>query len=676
MKEKHTNALKNESSPYLLQHAHNPVNWHPWNEKTLEMARNENKLLLISVGYAACHWCHVMEKESFESEEVAGIMNANFINIKVDREERPDIDQVYMDAVQLMTGAGGWPMNVVALPDGRPFWGGTYFKKNDWISYLKQIAELFKESPEKVEEYAKNLTAGVCKLHEISDKTIQLFSSEHLKTAIADWSKYFDLNYGGPTRAPKFMMPVNFEFFLKYAFIFEDHELLNYIDTTLTKMAHGGLYDAIGGGFSRYAVDARWHVPHFEKMLYDNGQLVSLYSNAFKISKNELYEKVIRETLKFIEKELTTPDFAFYSSLDADSLNDEGILEEGAYYIWTEEELKTLLKEEYAIFKNYYNINDFGHWENGKYVLIRSKSEEELAHLMEIEPAVLKDKIEGFKKILSKYRDNRPRPRLDDKIITSWNALMLKGYTDAFKALGDQNYLDTALKNAHFLKDNLITPENRLYHSYKNGKRSINGYLEDYALCADAFINLYEACTDESWIFIAKDLVDYCIAHFYSPKNEIFFFTSDKDAPLVTRAIEKNDNVIPSSNSVMQKVLFKLARFLDNTKYDEIAEAMMKRMLDDALEYPYSHANWLNNYINFTEPFAEVVLTGKLQKEKLAELNRVYLPHIIVAGTEEMKESLPLFEGRLHKEATQIFVCYNKSCKLPVATVEDALKQL
>ncbi|WP_340200363.1 thioredoxin domain-containing protein [Ascidiimonas sp. W6] len=673
---KFTNALINESSPYLLQHAHNPVDWFPWNEKSLTSAREHNKLVLISVGYAACHWCHVMEKESFEDVEVAKVMNANFINIKVDREERPDIDQVYMDAVQLMTGAGGWPMNVIALPDGRPFWGGTYFKKNDWISYLNQISKLYKESPAKIEEYANNLSAGITQLHQITEKSTKEFSSAHLKKAVTEWSPYFDLKYGGPTRAPKFMMPVNFEFLLRYATYYKDEEIFSYVHTTLTKMAYGGIYDAIGGGFSRYSVDAIWHVPHFEKMLYDNGQLVSLYANAYKTKPIALYKNVIEETLNFIERELMTPDYAFYSSLDADSLNDKDEMEEGAFYVWTEATLKQLLGKDFNLFKDYYNINEYGLWEDNIYVLIRNHSNEEIAAKHQIPLEDLKACISRCKKLLAEHRAKRPRPRLDDKIITSWNALMLKGYIEAYKALENKYYLEIALKNAHFIKKHLLSKNGKLFHIHKNGHSSINGYLEDYASCADAFISLYEVSSDESWILLAKKLVDYSLAHFYDVKNELFYFTSNEDAPIVTRTIEKNDNVIPASNSIIQKVLFKLSRFFGEARYESIAKGMMLRMLDEAVEYPYSHANWLHNYMNFTNPFAEVVITGKEHQKLLQQLNKHYLPSLIIAGSNAEETQLSLFEQRLPTDETLIYICKNNTCDLPVKTAEAALKKL
>jgi len=372
---KYTNNLINETSPYLLQHAHNPVNWYAWNKETLELAKKENKLIIISIGYSSCHWCHVMEHESFENEEVAKVMNENFISIKVDREERPDIDQVYMNAVQLMTGRGGWPLNCIALPDGRPIWGGTYFPKENWINALNQLADLYKNTPEKAIEYAEKLTEGVKNselVHFKKTHTENTFSN--LNLAVQKWEATMDFDLGGRKGAIKFPMPNNYEFLLRYAVQAKDTKILDYVNTTLTNMAYGGIYDQVGGGFARYSTDKKWHIPHFEKMLYDNGQLVSLYSKAFQATKNELYKNTVYHTLNFIERELTSDEGAFYSSLDADSNNTKNELEEGAYYVWEKEELKTLLGSDFKLFSDYYNINNYGLWENNNYVLIRKSS--------------------------------------------------------------------------------------------------------------------------------------------------------------------------------------------------------------------------------------------------------------------------------------------------------------
>ncbi|HHH54668.1 MAG TPA: thioredoxin domain-containing protein, partial [Bacteroidetes bacterium] len=375
---KYTNDLINESSPYLLQHAHNPVNWRPWKPETLEEAIKENKLLIISVGYAACHWCHVMEHESFEDTTVAKIMNDNFICIKIDREERPDVDQVYMTAVQLMTGRGGWPMNVIALPDGRPVWGGTYFPKERWIAALKQLSEMWDKEPEKLIDYAAGLTSKVkqADIVQLNNDEIN-FTTYFLRQSIEKWERNFDNRYGGTKQAPKFPLPNNYEFLLRYSIQSGDNDIRKFVELTLDKMAYGGIYDHIGGGFARYSTDEKWHIPHFEKMLYDNGQLVSLYSNAYSLTKKELYKEVVYETLEFVKRELTGDNGIFYSSLDADSDNKHGHLEEGAYYVWTIDELKSILGGDFELFKEYYNINNYGKWENGNFVLIRDMSDEE-----------------------------------------------------------------------------------------------------------------------------------------------------------------------------------------------------------------------------------------------------------------------------------------------------------
>ena len=400
---KFTNSLIKETSPYLLQHAHNPVNWYAWNEETLEKAKKENKLLLISVGYAACHWCHVMEHESFEDETVAKLMNTHFINIKIDREERPDIDQVYMNAVQLMTGSGGWPLNCVALPDGKPFWGGTYFTKDDWVNTLTQIIEVYQNNPEKIVEYAAKLTEGIKQSELIEFNSSQpVFSNDTIKKAIAKWSTRFDRDLGGMIGAPKFPMPNNYNFLMRFAKQSNDLALEQYVFKTLDKMALGGVFDHVNGGFSRYSTDDKWHIPHFEKMLYDNAQLVSLYSDAYLITKNDLYKDAVQKTLKFISRELTSREGAFYSSLDADSKNENDELEEGAYYIWKEDELRNLIHIDFDLFAKYYNINSYGLWENNSYHLIRKESAKEFAVNNNISLAELSIKVEKWNKIYLK----------------------------------------------------------------------------------------------------------------------------------------------------------------------------------------------------------------------------------------------------------------------------------
>ncbi len=669
----YTNDLINETSPYLLQHAHNPVNWNAWNDKTLAEAKTKNKLILISIGYAACHWCHVMEHESFEDLLVAQVMNDNFINIKVDREERPDVDQVYMNAVQLMTGSGGWPLNVVALPDGRPVWGGTYFRKNQWISALEQISEAYNDKPERLYEYATKLEEGIKTVDVISLNTNEAsFDLKTIEEAVDKWSKNFDKNYGGRSRAPKFMMPNNLHFLLRQAYQNDDVKLQDHVNLTLTKMAYGGVYDQIGGGFSRYSVDDRWHVPHFEKMLYDNAQLVSLYSDAYLITKNPLYKRVVEETLEFITRELTDKEGTFYSSLDADSTTPEGELEEGAFYIWKKEELKSLLKDDFDLFKDYYNINNFGFWEHNNYVLLRNDSDEDIIKKHDITSEVLESKLNQWKSLLLKERGKRSRPRLDDKVLTSWNALMIKGYVDAYRVFGIESYLKSALINAEFITEKQLRSDGGLNHNYKNGKSTINGYLEDYAATIEAFITLYENTLDQKWLENARNLTNYTFDHFFDDANKMFYFTSNEDSSLVTRNIEYRDNVIPASNSIMAKNLLKLSHYFDNEAYYLTATAMLNNVKPDILKYPSGFSNWLDLMLNYADNYYEVAIVGEAVNDKIKELNEYYLPNKLLIGS-AAENDLPLLKNRYVEGNTLIYVCVNKACKLPVSEVSRAI---
>lgn len=676
IKHRYTNALVNETSPYLLQHAHNPVNWNPWNDTTLEKAKTENKLILISVGYAACHWCHVMEHESFEDSLVAQVMNKNFINIKVDREERPDVDQVYMNAVQLMTGSGGWPLNVIALPDGRPVWGGTYFEKAQWLDALEQISKLYNESPERLQEYANKLEEGIKSLDIVQLNTDKpVFKTSFIEDAIKNWSKQFDKKLGGLNRSPKFMMPNNYHFLLRYAYQNNNQELLDFVDLTLKKMAYGGVFDQIGGGFSRYSVDEKWHVPHFEKMLYDNGQLVSLYSDAYLVSKNELYKNIVEETLNYIKSNMTTANGAFYSSLDADSNTKEGELEEGAFYVWTKDELKMLLKEDFELFSDYYNVNDYGFWEHNNYVLIRKDDDSKIIEKHNLSKPLLKDKRKQWKSILLNERNKRAKPRLDDKTLTSWNAIMLKGYADAYRVFGNKDYLASAEKNANFIVNNQLREDGGLNHNYKNGISSINGYLEDYATTIDALITLYENTLNEQWLNTARDLTNYTFDHFFDKSSNMFFFTSNEDASLISRSIEYRDNVIPSSNSIIAKNLFKLSHYFDNERFNKTAMTMLNNIKPEMQEYPSGYSNWFDLMLNYAKPYYEVAIVGKDAKEKIELLNQTYIPNKLIAGSTS-ENNMPLLKNRYNPDNTLIYVCVNKACKLPVSNVNKAIKFL
>ncbi|MCF6348091.1 MAG: thioredoxin domain-containing protein [Flavobacteriaceae bacterium] len=673
---KYTNALINETSPYLLQHAHNPVDWHAWNDETLALAKKENKLMLISIGYAACHWCHVMEHESFEDTTVAKIMNQHFINIKVDREERPDVDQIYMNAVQLMTGRGGWPLNCIALPDGRPLWGGTYFPKDDWINALEQIAKLYKEDSAKAEEYASKLTEGVQQSDLIVTNTDESnFTITELDQIVSNWEKHMDIKMGGRNGAPKFPIPNNYQFLLRYAIQTDNDNIFDYVNTSLTKMAYGGIFDQVGGGFARYSVDAKWHIPHFEKMLYDNGQMVSLYANAYLVTKNPLYKDVVYRTTEFVERELMNANGAFYSSLDADSDNEEGELEEGAFYVWKKEELKQVIKNDFELFSDYYNITDDWKWEHDTYNLHRAKSGEEIAKKHKISVKELAQKVNKWQKTLLTARAEKSRPRLDDKTLTSWNALMLKGYIDAYRVFNDEHFLNRALKNANFITTVQHKEDGGLYRNFKNDRSTINAYLEDYATVVDAFISLYEATLDEKWLHNAKKLTNYCFDHFFDDKSSMFFFTSDEDKGLITRKIDTDDNVIPSSNSIMANNLFKLGHYYANKKYTDTAKQMLHNVKEKTLAYGAGASNWSLLYTNLLGDFYEVAIVGKDAKEKLKEFNKNYIPNKLIVGSIK-KSSLPLLEYKYNENKTTIYVCIDGACQLPVNETEKALKQI
>lgn len=669
------NQLSQESSPYLLQHANNPVHWKAWNATTLAEAKRNNQLIIISIGYSACHWCHVMEHESFEDAEVAQTMNSYFTNIKVDREEHPNIDAVYMKAVQIMTGRGGWPLNVVTLPDGRPIWGGTYFRKEEWINTLEQLHLLYQNNPEKMIEYAEKLHEGIESISTIQNqKSDYELNQDIIKPLIEKWKKSFDLEFGGMARAPKFMMPNNYQFLLRYGFQNKDAELLDFVHLTLTKMAYGGLFDTIDGGFSRYSVDLKWHVPHFEKMLYDNGQLVSLYANAYKLTKKPLYKQIIEKTLSFVSRELSNAEGGFYCALDADSLNESNHLEEGAFYVWKKTELEKLLKDDFELFSVVFNINDFGLWEDENYVLIQTQSLEEIAKQHKISTIELELKKKSWEQLLYNEREKRAKPRLDDKCLTSWNAIMLKGFVDAYKALKKDNYLRIAINNADFIIKNLWTSEGNLLHNFKNGKSTINGYLEDYCFVIESFIALYEVTLDEKWLQNAKQLTDYCFEHFYDKEEQFFSFTSNLDDALITKHFETEDNVIPASNSVMASNLFQLSIYFNNSYYEKVARQMIEAIIPN-IDYPSAFSNWLLLFLNYSEQNKEIAICSEKALDYCLQLHEQYLPNIIIAGAEK-KSTLPFLKDRFFDGKNLFYLCQNKTCSLPRETFDDIYSEL
>lgn len=670
---KHTNRLIEASSPYLLQHAHNPVDWFPWGAEALEKAKRENKPIIVSIGYSACHWCHVMERESFENEDIADIMNEYFVCIKVDREERPDVDQVYMEAVHAMGLQGGWPLNVFLLPDQRPFYGGTYFPAKGWAQLCMQVNRAFNEQ---FEELTKSADGFMNTLGRSEVEKYGLvgqgndFKKEAVHEMYLKFAENFDLQKGGNNRAPKFPMPVVYEFLLKEAHINQNQEALEHVERTLDHMALGGIYDQAGGGFTRYSTDMDWFVPHFEKMLYDNGQLVSLYAHAYQKTKKALYKEIVHQTIDWLVRELTSPEGGFYSALDADS---EG--EEGKFYLWTVQEFLDLLGPDAELMLDYYNITS-GNWEPDKNIPFRSESDEEFAKTHGLETDELKDIVRATNLKLLEARKARVRPGLDDKILSGWNGLMLSGLCDAYATFGEEKFLKLALSNAEFIKQKMMK-DKHLYRSYKNGKASIDAYLEDYAAIIEGYTKLYQVTFDESWLFLANDLMKVTLREFYDEHEGLFFYTSDQSEKLIARKKEVFDNVIPSSNSVMANNLKVLGHLLSHDAYIKAANEMVDRMNRVLILAPQDLANWASLYALHTYPMAEVVMIDETS-ESIPELFQQYLPNKVVAGKRQGTSSeLELLQDReMIQDKPTYYVCYNKACQLPVNTVQEVFEQL
>jgi uncharacterized protein YyaL (SSP411 family) len=667
-----SNRLKNQTSPYLLQHANNPVDWFPWGEEALAKAKNENKLILVSIGYSACHWCHVMEHESFEDQDVADIMNKFFVCIKIDREVRPDIDQIYMDAVQLMTGSGGWPLNCFCLPDQRPIYGGTYFKKEDWKSLLRNLADYWQQKPDEAVAYAVRLTEGINKSELLVKIAEEVEYSKADVSAIFDtWKRSFDLVEGGYNRIPKFPLPNNWQFMLRYAHLMNDDVAHTASRVTLQKMAFGGIYDQIGGGFARYSVDGRWHIPHFEKMLYDNAQLVSLYSEAFQYTPDPIYKHVVFECLEFIEREMTSAEGGFYSAIDADS---EGV--EGKFYSFTKDEIKTILGDEEALFSIFYQVTEEGNWvEEGTNVFNRKFENTDLALQLGISVTELESKITLAKSKLLDARSSRIRPGLDNKILASWNGMMLKAYSDAYRVFGEAKFLAIAKLSADFICKKLIN-SNELIRVYNadilQADHSV-AFLDDYAFVIDGLIGLYEACFDETYLQIAKQLTENAISEFYDEKSGMFFYTAKSGEQLIARKQEIIDNVIPSSNSMMAHNLFKMGHFYDHKEYLNISKQMLRTVHPQIKTYGSGYSNWASLLLYHVFGVYEIAITGITAEEKRMELEKYYIPNKILLGGSS--GTLPLLKDKWASE-TKIYVCQNKTCLLPVIEVIDAIKQI
>jgi uncharacterized protein YyaL (SSP411 family) len=666
---KKPNALIHESSPYLLQHAYNPVDWQPWSNELLEKAQKENKPLIISIGYSACHWCHVMEHESFEDEEVAALMNQYFICIKIDREERPDIDQIYMTAVQLMTGKGGWPLNCFAMPDGSPIYGGTYFHKKGWLAVIQQIHQLYTNDIEEVKTYAEQLKKGIIQteLFKVESKS-NVLTENDLYDSVNNWMHIVDNEEGGPNRAPKFPLPNNYLFLLQYAHLSKRKEVLQHVHLTLTKMAWGGIYDQIGGGFARYSVDGIWKVPHFEKMLYDNGQLLSLYAFAYQESGNELYKEICIQIIAFILRELTHEKGYFFSALDADS---EGV--EGKYYTWKKEELISILnEEEFKIIQDYYNINHLGFWEHEQYILLRANTDEHYASQLNLSEEAFKNKINAIQLKLLKIRENRIKPGLDNKLLTSWNAIAIKGLMDCSVVFKEKSFYEKGKETLNYLLDNLIV-ENELFHTIKNEKAAIPAFLEDYCFLIDALIAIYKADFKEEWLFKAKWLMELSIANFSDENGILFYFTNKNEKTLIVRPKEISDNVIPASNSVMANNLYYLGIIFNEANWINRGQKMLMSVKNEFIKYGAGYSNWgilaIQNYFNASQ----IVITGENAFEVANELKIKFNPHLIICANNS-KSNLPIFQGKGNDKEVKIYICEGNTCKKPVTSLQDLYK--
>ena len=666
--EKYTNELIKESSPYLRQHAHNPVHWIPWSDDLFERAKRENKPVLISVGYSACHWCHVMEHECFEDEEVAALMNKHFINVKVDREERPDVDQVYMTAVQLMTQRGGWPLNCFTLPDGRPIYGGTYFPKDQWVHILRSLDHTFRTDLDKAVSYAEKLHEGIV-LHELIDEPVKNedLTQEKLHELVLRWSRSFDISEGGDARAPKFPLPSNYQFLLHYGVRFDHEKTLLHVELTLDKMAMGGIYDQIGGGFTRYSVDMLWKVPHFEKMLYDNGQLISLYANAFRHFKKPLYKRTVYQTVEWLQREMLSKDGAFYSALDADS---EG--EEGKFYCWNPSEMSTVLSKEDQWVLEFYNINQRGYWEDEKYIPLRTSSDAEVMRKKGWDQEELEKQIKRINGILLDERSHRIRPGLDTKRLTSWNAMVITGLCDAYGAFGDEEFLHLALKNARWIVSARIH-NGKLLRSAGSEEKHIEGFLEDYAHVIEAFIHLYSITFDRSWLDLAMDLSETVRSEFQDAHSKMCYFTA-ANSTLIARKMDLNDNVLPSGNSLMATNFYRLGELFHKEEYTQDAKQMLMNIHDGMEQYGSGYSGWGSLLMQFTCPSFQLAIVGSDVQEMHQALLKDYLPHAIFCGGLDL--SIPVLQDKSIMDKTMVYVCTDGACLMPTSKLDEVRKQL
>ena len=676
------NRLAKETSPYLLQHKDNPVDWYPWGDEAFERARNEDRPVFLSIGYSACHWCHVMERESFENDEIAALMNERFVNIKVDREERPDVDSIYMSAVQAMTGSGGWPMSIFMTPDGKPYFTGTYFPPDDrggmtaFPRVLAAAADAYRDRKEEVLATTSKI------VEQLEGQTVAHSSTEPLTRetkaqAFSALRSMFDSEHGGFGGAPKFPQAMALDFLLRYWHETKDQQALSMVEVTLTKMALGGIYDQVGGGFARYATDDIWLVPHFEKMLYDNALLVPVYTHAWQVTGKALYRRVVEETLRYAEREMLQPSGGFSSAQDADS---EGV--EGKFFVWEASDVDGLLGEELGrIARAYYGLTDHGNFE-GRNILSIPEPEEEVLADLGISADELAASVATIREKLFAEREKRIKPGLDDKILTAWNALMLKAFAEAGAAFDEPAYVDIARRNAEFLLESLVR-DGRLLRTWKAGSAKLNGYLEDYGYLIDALLSLYEATFEQRWLADAESLAKSMIDLFYEADEGVFYDTGSDHERLLFRPREVSDNATPSGGSSAAMALFRLAVFTGDADYQRAALSSLRSVHDMLTRAPTGFANWLSALDFYLSTPKEIVIMGPPDNPATQALLRVargrYLPNRALAGAASpvAGAASPLLEGReLVDDKPTAYVCESYACQLPVSTPEELVAQL
>ncbi len=675
----HTNRLVHESSPYLLQHAHNPVDWFPWGEEALRKAKKEDKPILVSIGYAACHWCHVMERESFEDESTARMMNQYFVNIKIDREERPDLDHIYMDAVQSITGSGGWPLNVFLTPEAKPFYGGTYFSperaynRASWKEILEGIHKAYREKKHEIISQAENLTEHLQSANSFgfqnksSQEKNSTVTNEHLNTITQNLLQSGDTVWGGFGKAPKFPQTFSIQFLLRQYHFTKNEAALQQALLSIDKMIAGGIHDQLGGGFSRYSTDNEWLAPHFEKMLYDNALLISVIAEAFQITGNPTYSKTIQDCIAFIERELTSEEGGYFSALDADS---EGV--EGKFYTWSLAEIQELLKDDAVIFCKYYQIENAGNWEHTNILWVRD-SPEDFARLNGLELAEFEKLIERSKKILFEARTKRVRPSLDDKILLGWNALMNTAYSKAYAALGIESYKEIAKRHMLFLEKNFSQSDGKWFHTYKNGQAKQSAFLDDYAYLIQALIHLQEITGDGSYLLKSQELMEMAIAHFKEEETGFFYFTHDQQNDVIIRKKEIYDGATPSGNSIMASNLLYLSKVFDRREWVLLAQRLSNTLQENTIKYPGSFGIWASILQLYCFEVMEIAITGRDFEKNLPTVMKKYIPNKIIQSGETNFSNFPLLANRETAIPVAFYICKNFTCLRPFYNIVDFL---